>query len=93
MSRIVKFIYTLRRKPYVEIVSKVYDKQNGWKFELDWNKYFIAQLASEGIDGDTDEEMIYTWLSMLMRKAQIEELEEELMEVAKNMSNLENIEG
>lgn len=82
MSKIAKFWATVRKKPYVEVVSDYYDPEHGWQIKLDWNKQFVNYLAKEGIEGDTEDEMVHTWLNLLMRSSEYEEYEAELMNQA-----------
>jgi len=70
-------------RPYVEIISERHDKNDGFELELDWNDNFINQLAKNGIDGDTDEDMVQLWLESIRRSQDAEFYEEELMNIAK----------
>ena len=56
---------TRRKEPWVSVLDvKVNEEnvRNGF-FELDWNKYFIAQLvqAGYGVENDPDEEIVDRW--------------------------------
>jgi hypothetical protein len=56
---------TRRKEPWVNVLDvKVNEDnvRNGF-FELDWNKYFIAQLveAGYGVDNDPEEEIVDRW--------------------------------
>ena len=56
---------TRRKEPWVNVLDvKVNEEnvRNGF-FELDWNKYFIAQLveAGYGVDNDPEEEIVDRW--------------------------------
>ena len=56
---------TRRKEPWVNVIDiKVNEEnvRNGF-FELDWNKYFIAQLvqAGYGVDNDPEEEIVDRW--------------------------------
>lgn len=58
---------------YLEIVSEEVT-EDGVKLKLDWNDACIKYLKNAGIDGPTDEIIVYKYLSALNREAQIEEL-------------------
>ena len=54
-----------RKEPWVSVLDvKVNEEnvRNGF-FELDWNKYFIAQLieAGYGVENDPEEEIVDRW--------------------------------
>ena len=56
---------TRRKEPWVSVLDvKVNEDnvRNGF-FELDWNKYFIAQLIENGygVDNDPEEEIVDRW--------------------------------
>ena len=56
---------TRRKEPWVNVLDvKVNEDnvRNGF-FELDWNKYFIAQLveAGYGVENDPEEEIVDRW--------------------------------
>ena len=56
---------TRRKEPWVNVIDvKVNEEnvRNGF-FELDWNKYFIAQLVQSGygVDNDPEEEIVDRW--------------------------------
>jgi len=56
---------TRRKEPWVSVLDvKVNEEnvRNGF-FELDWNKYFIAQLvqAGYGVENDPEEEIVDRW--------------------------------
>jgi hypothetical protein len=60
-----KEYHTRRKEPWVNVIDvKVNEEnvRNGF-FELDWNKYFIAQLveAGYGVDNDPEEEIVDRW--------------------------------
>ena len=62
---------TRRKEPWVNVLDvKVNEDnvRNGF-FELDWNKYFIAQLveAGYGVDNDPEEEIVDRWFQTLCR--------------------------
>jgi|TARA_B110000503_G_C6934570_1_gene324237 hypothetical protein len=56
---------TKRKEPWVNVIDvkvNAENVRNGF-FELDWNKYFIAQLvqAGYGVDNDPEEEIVDRW--------------------------------
>ena len=56
---------TRRKEPWVSVLDvKVNEEnvRNGF-FEMDWNKYFIAQLieAGYGVENDPEEEIVDRW--------------------------------
>lgn len=53
------------KDPWVILSSAEYDKESGFKIELDWNAAFIKQLKENGIDGPTEEAIIQKWLAFL----------------------------
>jgi len=60
-----KDYHTRKKEPWVNVIDvKVNEEnvRNGF-FELDWNKYFIAQLveAGYGVDNDPEEEIVDRW--------------------------------
>ena len=60
-----KEYHTRKKEPWVNVIDvKVNEEnvRNGF-FELDWNKYFIAQLveAGYGVDNDPEEEIVDRW--------------------------------
>ena len=62
-----KEIATKKGEPYVKVLETKVDKDNpkyGY-FELDWNKHFIDNLKKNGFSGNTDEEVVDHWFSVL----------------------------
>ena len=60
-----KAYHTRKKEPWVNVIDvKVNEEnvRNGF-FELDWNKYFIAQLVESGygVDNDPEEEIVDRW--------------------------------
>jgi hypothetical protein len=60
-----KEYHTRRKEPWVSVLDvKVNEEnvRNGF-FEMDWNKYFIAQLieAGYGVANDPEEEIVDRW--------------------------------
>jgi len=77
-----KFWATVFRRPYVEIVSEKFTKDEGFELKLDWNSRFITELGKSGIEADSEEEMVQIWLQSLMRQQDIDEYEESLLAFA-----------
>lgn len=51
--------------PWVDIRGWVETKE-GVKVELDWNDAFVAYLRTNGITGDSDDQVVQKWVAMLM---------------------------
>lgn len=66
-SKTEKDLATERGEPYVKVLETNVDKDNpkyGY-FELDWNKHFVENLKQHGFSGNTDEEVVDHWFSVL----------------------------
>ena len=66
-SKTEKDLATERGEPYVKVLETNVDKDNpkyGY-FELDWNKHFVENLRKHGFSGNTDEEIVDHWFSVL----------------------------
>lgn len=60
---------TRKKEPWVGVIDTHVNEnnvRNGF-FELDWNKYFIAQLKEQGygLEGDPEEEIVDRWFREL----------------------------
>lgn len=54
--------------PYVEVIGETVDKETGQiKLELDWNAEFVELLRSHGYAGESDEDIVLTWLEHIHR--------------------------
>jgi len=82
MSRIRKFWATIRKRPYVEIISEGGNSEEGFALELDWNEAFVNELEKFGITGRSDEEAVRDWMSRLMRAQDLDTYKERLEELA-----------
>ena len=54
-------------KPWVKVLDTNVDQENpkyGY-FELDWNQHFVENLKEHGFSGNTDEEVVDHWFSVL----------------------------
>ena len=60
---------TRRKEPWVGVIDTHVNQENvrNGFFELDWNKYFIAQLREQGygLEGDNEEEIVDRWFREL----------------------------
>jgi len=66
-SKTDKDLATERGEPYIKVLETNVDKDNpkyGY-FELDWNKPFVENLKQHGFSGNTDEEVVDHWFSVL----------------------------
>ncbi len=58
---------TEKGEPYIKVVETKVDPKNpkyGY-FDLDWNEHFVANLKEHGFSGNTDEEIVDHWFSVL----------------------------
>ena len=58
---------TKKGEPYIKVLDTNVDPKNpkyGY-FELDWNEHFVANLKKHGFSGNTDEEVVDHWFSVL----------------------------
>ena len=71
---------TKNKESYIEIIGFEINKKNMSEgaFELDWNKYFILELRSQGFTGITDEEIVDQWFSQVCRNTGTDVTEDEL---------------
>lgn len=77
---------TLRKKPFVVMVSEGGNSEEGYPIELDWNDLFIEDLAKHGIEGKTDEEAVQMWLMRIMRAQDIDNYEQALLQAAEKQT-------
>lgn len=82
MSFFGKLVATVKGSHYVSIESTERHPEHGFEMKFDWNKKFIAILAKDGIEADSDEEMVQTFFGSLMRADDLEAYEDELMKAA-----------
>ena len=62
-----KEIATKEGIPYIKVLETKVDADNpklGY-FELDWNKHFVLNLKEHGFSGNSDEEIVDHWFSVL----------------------------
>ena len=58
---------TEKGEPYIKVIETKVDPKNpkyGY-FDLDWNEHFVANLKKHGFSGNTDEEIVDHWFSVL----------------------------
>ena len=62
-----KEIATKKGEPYVKVIDTNVNPDNpklGY-FELDWNAHFVQNLKDNGFSGNSDEEIVDHWFSVL----------------------------
>lgn len=67
LEKTAKDIATERGEPYIKVLDTNVDPKNpkyGY-FELDWNQHFVDNLKEHGFSGNTDEEVVDHWFSVL----------------------------
>jgi len=67
LEKTAKEIATEAGEPYIKVLDTNVDPKNpkyGY-FELDWNKHFVENLKEHGFSGNTDEEIVDHWFSVL----------------------------
>jgi hypothetical protein len=65
-----KQVATLKKEPWVGIVSEGYDPKlgvNGWYCEFDWNEFWIEYLRLNGYVGLNDDEIHQAWFQDICR--------------------------
>ena len=58
---------TEKKEPWVNVIKMGIDPENvvqGY-FELDWNTHFVTNLKEHGFSGNSDEEIVDHWFSVL----------------------------
>lgn len=63
-------------EPWIEIRALSHSQEKGFKIDLDWNEAFIHRLKDSDITGDTEHEIIQTWLAFLYQDI-VEKMEKE----------------
>jgi len=86
MSKIRKWWATRKKVPYVEIVSEGGNTKDGFSLELDWNDYFIEELAKYGIEGSSDEEMVRLWLERIRQATDFDLYQQKILEMAEKQN-------
>ncbi len=76
----------MRKKPYVELINEGSEEGGIYPIELDWNDYFIEDLAKNGISADSDEEAVRLWLTRIMRAEDYDQYEEALLAAAEKQA-------
>ena len=70
-----KDIATEKGEPYIKVLDTNVDPKNpkyGY-FALDWNVHFVNNLKEHGFSGNTDEEVVDHWFSVLCNTIATEE--------------------
>lgn len=73
-----KELATANKEPYVNVISMDLENIHNGAFELDWNDYFIMRLRKEGYAGDTEEDLIAQWFTVVCRNIALESYEQAL---------------
>ena len=66
---------TEAKEPWVNVIKMGIDPDNvvqGY-FELDWNDEFVQYLMSQGIAGDSDEDVVNKWFNAVCRTVLLQE--------------------
>ena len=74
-EKTAKDIATETGEPYIKVLDTNVDPKNpkyGY-FELDWNVHFVNNLKTHGFSGNTDEEVVDHWFSVLCNTIATEE--------------------
>jgi hypothetical protein len=61
-----------RVEPRLEVIHSGIDQEGRIRMKLDWNHTFIRLLQERGIPGETEEEMVENYLSMMTRQSQMD---------------------
>ena len=67
LEKTAKDMATEAGEPYIKVLDTNVDPENpkyGY-FELDWNQHFVNNLKEHGFSGNTDEEVVDHWFSVL----------------------------
>ena len=67
VEKTAKEFATEAGEPYIKVLDTNVDPKNpkyGY-FELDWNEHFVNNLKTHGFSGNTDEEVVDHWFSVL----------------------------
>jgi len=70
-----KSVAEIKQEPFVNVINMGVNPENivqGY-FELDWNDEFIKMLASAGITGQNDEELVNKWFNGVCRTVLLQE--------------------
>src|SRR5574344_256231 len=62
-----KQLSTLNQKPWVYVIDSGFDEENNFFMFFDFNEYFFSHLISLFYNGATNDEIIYTWFSDIIR--------------------------
>lgn len=81
-----KQVATDNREPYISVlqISVANDNPRLGSFELDWNEYFIKQLAAAGYKGASEEAIVDQWFQDVCRHIVLESYEQEMSSIAQS---------
>ena len=66
---------TEQKEPWVTVIKMGVDPNNVVQgfFELDWNDEFVEYLSDQGIEGQTDEDVVNKWFNAVCRTVLLQE--------------------
>ena len=66
---------TEKKEPWVSVIKMGIDPNNVVQgfFELDWNDEFVHYLSDQGIEGQTDEDVVNKWFNAVCRTVLLQE--------------------
>ena len=66
---------TEKNEPWVTVIKMGIDPNNVVQgfFELDWNDEFVHYLSDQGIEGQTDEDVVNKWFNAVCRTVLLQE--------------------
>ena len=64
-----------KKEPWVTVIKMGVDPNNVVQgfFELDWNDEFVQYLSEQGIEGQTDEDVVNKWFNAVCRTVLLQE--------------------
>jgi|ETNmetMinimDraft_5_1059913.scaffolds.fasta_scaffold64797_2 hypothetical protein len=64
-----------KKEPWVTVIKMGVDPNNVVQgfFELDWNDEFVRYLMEQGIEGQTDEDVVNKWFNAVCRTVLLQE--------------------
>ena len=68
-----------KNEPWVTVIKMGVDPNNVVQgfFELDWNDEFVRYLMEQGIEGQTDEDVVNKWFNDICRTVLLQEIEDQ----------------
>jgi hypothetical protein len=64
------------KEPYIEIISEEFIEDKGLAIKMDWNLAMINYLKSNNFSGNSEEDIIYSYMRALAREDQEKEIVE-----------------